>query len=56
MIVELHQSLLSTDFQDAQGNVLDAFSAAKVSVSNIHISSTFKNKAHSSLRSSHVDD
>ena len=25
MIVELHQSLLCTDFQDAQGNVLDAF-------------------------------
>ena len=33
MIVELHQSLLSTDFQNAPGVVFDALSAAKTSVS-----------------------
>ena len=54
MIIELHQSLLSTDFQDAPSVVFDALSAATTSVSNIH-SSTFKSKARSSLNSSHVD-
>ena len=50
MIVELRQSLLSTDFQDTPGIVFDALSTAKESVSNIHIS-TIKNKACSSFRS-----
>ena len=35
IIVELHQSLLFTDFQDAPVVVFDAVSAAKASVSNI---------------------
>ena len=53
MIVELHHSLLSAEFQDTTSVVFDALSAAKMSVSNIR-SSTFKSKARSSLRSSHV--
>ena len=54
MIVELHHSLLSAEFQDATSVVCDALSAAKTSVLNIR-SSTFKSEAHSSLHSSHVD-
>ena len=50
MFVELHQSILSTDFQDALGIFFDALSSAKTSVSF-----TFKSKAHSSLHSSHVN-
>jgi len=53
IIVELRHSLLSTDFQDAPVVVFNSLSAAKSSVSNIH-SSTFKSKAGTSLRSSHV--
>ena len=53
IIVELRHSLLSNDFQDVPDVVFDALSAAKSSVSNIH-SSTFKSKARTSLRSSHV--
>ena len=48
IIVELHQSPLSSDFQDAPVVLFDALSAAEASVSNIH-SSTFKSKACSSF-------
>ena len=53
IIVELRHSLLSDVFQDVPDAVFDTLSAAKSSVSNIH-SSTFKSKAHTSLRSSYV--
>ena len=53
IIVELRHSLLSNVFQDAPDVFFDALSADKSSVSNIH-SSTFKSKARTSLRSSHV--
>ena len=53
MIVELRQSLLSTDFQDAPDIAFDALFAAKASVSNIR-SSTFKSRACRSLHTPHV--
>lgn len=54
MIIELRQSILTPDGQDVSKAVFDAFPATKTSVANIH-STTFKNNARNSLRSSHVD-